>query len=413
VKPLNRAVTAIPPSGIRRFFELAARRPDVISLGIGEPDFVTPWRVREAAIYAVERGHTTYTANSGTPTLRSLIAEDFRRRYGVSYDPGSEVVVTSGVSEALDLALRAIVEPGDEVIVFDPCYVSYGPCVAMAGGRPVAVRTHAANRFVIEPEHAERSITSATKAMLLCSPGNPTGAVQPREVLGELVRIAQAHDLYLISDEIYARLVYRAAHTCVAALDGAWDRTVLLNGLSKSMAMTGWRVGFACAPRPVAEAMLKIHQYTALCAPHVSQMAAIEAIRHGDGETDRMVAAYDIRRRYLASALSDVGLDCPEPDGAFYAFPSIAATGMSSEEFAGRLLDEAGVAVVPGSVFGPSGEGHVRCSYAAPFPVLEQAVERIRQFMQRTREMNRPEATEQLCPGKARVVAQREQVPCP
>ncbi|MBM3493107.1 MAG: aminotransferase class I/II-fold pyridoxal phosphate-dependent enzyme [Armatimonadetes bacterium] len=359
---------------------MAAGRPDVISLGIGEPDFVTPWRIREAAIYAVERGHTTYTANSGAPLLREMIAEDCQTREGLDYDPKSEIVVTSGVSEALDIALRAIVEPGDEVLLFEPCYVSYGPCVTMAGGRPVAAPTRADRGFVVDPADAARLITPATKAMLICSPGNPTGAVQPAHVLEALVRLAVEHDLYLISDEIYSRLVYGATHTCVAALDGARERTVLLNGLSKSMAMTGWRVGYACAPLPIAELMLKIHQYTALCAPHVSQMAAIEALRSGDSETERMVAAYDVRRRYLASALNDAGLACPAPDGAFYVFPSIEATGLTSEAFAARLLDEAHVAVVPGSVFGASGEGHVRCSYAAPFPVLEQAVERIRHF---------------------------------
>ncbi len=380
MRPLNRAVAAIPPSGIRRFFDLAAGRPDVISLGIGEPDFVTPWRVREAAIYAVEHGHTTYTANSGIGELRELIAKHCRARDGVSYNPETEVIVTSGVSEALDLALRAVVEPGDEVIVFEPCYVSYGPCVTIAGGAPVAVATRGEDGFTISPGAAASAITPRTKAMLICSPGNPTGAVQPAHVLSRLMEIAIERDLYVISDEIYSRLVYGCEHTCVAGLPGARERTILLNGLSKSMAMTGWRVGYACAPEPIASLMLKIHQYTALCAPHVSQMAAIEALRNGDDETDRMVAAYDVRRRYLSSALTDAGLPCPLPDGAFYVFPSIEPTGLRSDEFAERLLNEVGVAVVPGSVFGPSGEGHVRCSYAAPFPVLEQAVSRIRHF---------------------------------
>ncbi len=380
MRPLNRAVAAIPPSGIRRFFDLAAARPDVISLGIGEPDFVTPWRIREAAIYAVEQGHTTYTANSGIPELRRLIARYCDARDGVTYNPDNEIVVTAGVSEALDLALRAITEQGDEVILFEPCYVSYGPCVTIAGSVPVAVSTRAEEGFAIAPDRVRAAITSRTKAILLCSPGNPTGAVQPGPILKQLVDIAVEHDLYVISDEIYSRLVYGVPHTCVAGIPGARERTILLNGLSKSMAMTGWRVGYACAPEPITSLMLKIHQYTTLCAPHVSQMAAIEALRNGEAETEKMVAAYDVRRRYLSSALTDAGLPCPAPDGAFYVFPSIEPTGLRSDEFAERLLEEAGVAVVPGSVFGPSGEGHVRCSYAAPFPALEQAVRRIRQF---------------------------------
>jgi aminotransferase len=392
VKPLNAAVASIPPSGIRRFFDLAAGRPEVISLGIGEPDFVTPWRIREAAIYAVEHGHTTYTANSGRPELRRLITEYCRFTDGVTYDPDTEVIVTSGVSEALDLALRAILNPGDEVLVFEPCYVSYAPCVTMAGGTPVLIATHAEDGFMIRPEAAARAVTPQTKAMLICSPGNPTGAVQPEPVLQALMDIAIRHDLYVISDEIYSRLVYSGKHVCMAALPGARERTVLLNGLSKSMAMTGWRVGYVCAPEALVAMMLKIHQYTALCAPHVSQMAAVEALSNGDGETARMVAAYDVRRRYLVSALNDAGLECDAPGGAFYVFPSVRRTGLSSEEFAERLLLEAAVAVVPGSVFGPSGEGHVRCSYAAPFPVLEQAVQRIRQFIQRLAAEGKPSA---------------------
>lgn len=380
MKPLNRVVASIPPSGIRRFFELASNRADVISLGIGEPDFVTPWRVREAAIYSIEKGYTTYTANAGTRELRNLIAEHYRERYGASYDPDSQIVVTSGVSEALDIALRALVEPGDEIIVFEPCYVSYGPCVTMAGGTPVMVPTASSDGFIVDPDRVRRHVTSRTKAMLICSPGNPTGAVQPPDVVEALAEIAIQNDLYILADDIYAQLVYGVRHASFAELEAVADRTVILNGLSKSMAMTGWRVGFVCAPEPVAALMLKIHQYTALCAPHTSQMAAAEALRNGEGETRRMVAAYDVRRRYLVSALNDAGLPCALPDGAFYVFPSVAPTGLSSEVFAERLLTEAGVAVVPGSVFGPSGEGHVRCSYAAPFPVLEQAVERIRQF---------------------------------
>ncbi len=380
MKPLNRTVSAIPPSGIRRFFDLASSMPDVISLGVGEPDFVTPWSVRETAIYAIERGYTTYTSNAGLSELRQLIAEDVLRVDGVSYDPETEILVTVGVSEGLDLALRALLETGDEVILFDPCYVSYAPCIRIAGGEPVFVRTSAADGFRIDPGEVARCVTSRTKAMLICSPGNPTGALQPPDVLRELARIAVEHDLYVIADEIYSRLVYEAPRQCIASMDGARDRTVLLNGLSKSHAMTGWRIGYMCAPEPISGTMLKIHQYTTLCAPHISQMAAIEALRNGYAESAAMVEEYDRRRRYLVRELNGMGLPCLLPDGAFYAFPSVEPTGLSSETFATRLLQEAGVAVVPGDVFGPAGEGHVRCSFAASFDLLEQAVARMRQF---------------------------------
>lgn len=380
MKPLNRTVSAIPPSGIRRFFDLASSMPDVISLGVGEPDFVTPWSVREAAIYAVERGYTTYTSNAGLSELRQLIAEDVLRVDGVSYDPETEILVTVGVSEGLDLALRALLETGDEVILFDPCYVSYAPCIRIAGGEPVFVRTSAADGFRIDPGEVARCVTSRTKAMLICSPGNPTGALQPPDVLRELARIAVEHDLYVIADEIYSRLVYEAPRQCIASMDGARDRTVLLNGLSKSHAMTGWRIGYLCAPEPISGTMLKIHQYTTLCAPHISQMAAVEALRNGCAESAAMVEEYDRRRRYLVRELNGMGLPCLLPDGAFYAFPSVEPTRLSSEMFATRLLQEAGVAVVPGDVFGPAGEGHVRCSFATSFELLEQAVARMRQF---------------------------------
>lgn len=394
MKSLNRAVAAIPPSGIRRFFDLAAAMPDAISLGVGEPDFVTPWSVREAAIYAMERGHTTYTANAGILELRRMIAAMVQRRDGVGYDPATEVLVTVGVSEALDLALRTILEPGDEVILFEPCYVSYGPCVSICGGEPVAVPTSASTGFVIDPEAVEARVTARTKAILVCSPNNPTGAVQPAPVLEALVALACRHDLYLLSDEIYSRLVYSSAgsltddpvrHCCVAGLPGARERTVLLNGLSKSHAMTGWRIGYVCAPEPLCSAMLKIHQYTTLCAPHVSQMAAMEAIAAGDRDSDRMVREYDRRRAFLVRELNAMGLNCPSPQGAFYAFPSVASTGLTSEPFAEALLREEKVAVVPGKVFGPSGEGHVRCSFAASYEMLEQAVDRMRQFAERHR----------------------------
>jgi len=375
----------LPPSGIRRFFDLAAARSDVISLGVGEPDFVTPWHVREAAIYAMERGRTTYTANAGLLELRQLIADRVLREDGVPYDPACEVLVTVGVSEGLDLALRTLLAPGDEVLLFEPCYVSYDPCVRLAGGVPVAVPTSADNGFVIDPHATERAVTPRTKAILLCSPGNPTGAVQPLEVLRALVALAVEYDLYLISDEIYSRLVYGVERTCVAALPRARERTVLLNGLSKSHAMTGWRLGYVCAPEPIAAQMLKVHQYTALCAPHVSQSAAIEALGNGHDSIAIMVTEYERRRNYFVRELNAMGFPCNMPDGAFYVFPSIRSTGMTSQAFAEALLDEAGVAVVPGHVFGPSGEGHVRCSIAASFDVLEQAVDRMRPFARKHR----------------------------
>jgi len=374
-------VAACPPSGIRRFFDIAASMDDVISLGVGEPDYVTPWRVREAGIEALERGLTTYTSNAGLPELRDAICEDLDRRYGVSYRPDGECLITSGVSEGLDLALRVLLEPGDEVLIPEPCYVAYGPCVAFAGGTPVYVPTSSADGFRLHADAVEVAVTPRTKAILIGSPANPTGAVQDREDLAALVGVAVRHDLYLISDEIYERLSYTAAHTCLASLPGAADRTVLLGGFSKAHAMTGWRVGFLCAPAPVAELAGRIHQYTMLCAAHVSQAAAVEALRGGEADVRQMVADYDRRRRLFVTGLRDIGLDCPEPGGAFYAFPSIARTGLTSQEFAERLLLAEHVAVVPGDVFGASGEGHVRCCYATALPQLEEALTRMGRFV--------------------------------
>jgi aminotransferase len=387
VKELNTVIAACPPSGIRRFFDIAAEMDDVISLGVGEPDFVTPWRVREAGIYALEQGYTTYTSNAGLPRLRELICADLAKRYGADYDPGSECLITTGVSEGLDLALRVLLNPGDEVIVPEPCYVAYEPCVAFAGGTPVRVPTRADDGFAVDAEVVAGAITPRTKAILIGSPANPTGAVQPRAALEALVRLAEQHDLYLISDEIYDRLTYTGGHTCLGTLPGARERTVLLGGFSKSHAMTGWRVGWICAPAPVAELAVRVHQYTMLCAPHVSQLAAVEALSAPDDEVDAMVADYDRRRRVFVKGLRETGLDCPEPGGAFYAFPSIRSSGMDSETFAERLLHAEHVAVVPGNVFGPSGEGHIRCSYATALPLLEEALVRIERFL-RTSQQN-------------------------
>jgi aminotransferase len=381
VRPLNHTITACPPSGIRKFFDIAAEMDDVISLGVGEPDFVTPWRVREAGIYALERGYTTYTSNAGLPRLRELICADLATRYGADYDPGAECLITTGVSEGLDLALRVLLNPGDEVIVPEPCYVAYEPCVAFGGGVPVRVATRAEDGFAIDAAAVEAAITPRTKAVLIGSPANPTGAVQPVAALRALVRLAEKHDLYLISDEIYDRLTYDGVHTCLGAVPGARERTVVLGGFSKAQAMTGWRVGWICAPAPVAELCVRVHQYTMLCAPHVSQIAAVEALSAADGDVREMVADYDRRRRVFVKGLREIGLDCPEPGGAFYAFPSIRGSGLDSETFAERLLKAESVAVVPGNVFGPSGEGHIRCSYATALPQLEEALVRIDRFL--------------------------------
>ncbi|MBO0848808.1 MAG: aminotransferase class I/II-fold pyridoxal phosphate-dependent enzyme [Pseudonocardia sp.] len=381
MKPLNSVITACPPSGIRRFFDIAAQREDVISLGVGEPDFVTPWRVREAGIYALEHGATTYTSNAGLPRLRELICAELSTRYRVNYAPDGECVITAGVSEGLDLALRVLLEPGEEVIVPEPCYVAYRPCVSFAGGVPVAVATDAEDGFRVRVEAIEAAVTERTKAVLIGSPANPTGAVQTREDLAALAALAERHDLYLVADEIYDRLTYTGAHTCLASLPGARERTVLLGGFSKAHAMTGWRVGYLCAPRPVAELCLRMHQYTMLCAPHVSQLAAVEALAAGGGDVAQMIADYDRRRRVFVKGLREIGLDCPEPGGAFYAFPSIRSSGLGSEAFAERLLRAEGVAVVPGHVFGASGEGHIRCSYATALPLLEEALERMARFL--------------------------------
>ena len=383
MKPLSKVVGGLPASGIRRFFDLVAEMDDVISLGVGEPDFVTPEPFRRAAVDAILSGRTSYTSNYGMLELREAVATYQKRLYDNEYDPRREVLVTVGVSEALDIAFRALLDPGDEVLVPEPCYVSYGPCVAFAGGVAVSVPTRAENGFAVLTDQLAELITPRTKALVLSFPTNPTGAVMDRDSLQRVVDFAVEHDLWLISDEIYDRLCYDAPHVCVASLSGARERTILLNGLSKAHAMTGWRIGYACAPAPVIELMMKVHQYTIMCAPIASQIAAIEALLHGEDAVAEMVADYNRRRRLFVDGLNRIGMDCPLPGGAFYAFPSIRRFGLDAEVFSERLLREERVLVVPGPVFGPGGIGHVRCCYATATEKLEEAVVRMGRFVSR------------------------------
>ena len=376
-------IKELPPSGIRRFFDIAATMKDVISLGIGEPDFVTPEPIIEAGIASLRRGETHYTSNSGILELREALAEHLERLYGVRYDPEKEILITVGVSEALHLALLTVVEPGDEVIVVEPCFVSYKPGVVFAGGVPVVVSATLENNFEVTAAQIEEKVTPRTKALLIGYPNNPTGAVMSRDKLLEIAKVAEKHDLLVISDEIYDRLVYGVKHTCFASLPGMWERTVLLGGFSKAYAMTGWRIGYACAPADILSQIRKVHQYAIMCAPTTSQVAALEALRNGEEYVQQMVAEYDRRRRLIVEGLNSIGLKCFEPKGAFYAFPSIEATGLSSEEFSEKLLYEEKVAVVPGNAFGECGEGFVRCSYATAYEKIEQALERMERFVKR------------------------------
>ncbi len=376
-------VKSIPPSGIRKFFDLVAEMDDVISLGVGEPDFVTPWHIREACIYSLEKGFTSYTSNFGLLELRELISKSIRKDYNVDYNPISEILVTTGVSEASDLAFRAIINPGDEVIIPEPCYVSYKPSVFLAGGEPVAVPTYQENEFRVTADQIEKSITKKTKALVLSYPNNPTGAVMRKNDLTEIANVVIENDLVVISDEVYGKLIYEGNHTCLSSVSGMRERSIILNGFSKSHAMTGLRIGYATGSEELIGAMTKIHQYAMLCAPITAQMGAIEALKNGDGEMKKMVREYDRRRRLIVSGLNRLGLDCFEPKGAFYAFPSIKSTGMTSEEFAGRLLKEQKVAVVPGDVFGECGAGYLRCSYATSREELVEALARIEAFIEK------------------------------
>lgn len=378
---LSRVVTSLPPSGIRRFFDIAAKMQDVVSLGVGEPDFVTPWSIREEAIYSLEHGQTSYTSNYGLLELRVAIADHLSRLYNVRYDAETEVLVTVGVSEGLDVAMRAILNPGDEVVVPEPCYVSYKPCVTLAGGTPITVRTTSDTNFCLTPEQIEAVRTPKLKAILLGYPSNPTGATIPLPAVQRIVDYARQHNLIILSDEIYDRLVYEGSHTCVASLPGARERTILLNGFSKAYAMTGWRIGYVCAPKQILSAMVKIHAYTMLCAPITGQKAALEALRNGNNAVEDMVMQYNQRRRLIVDGLNSIGLTCHMPQGAFYAFPKITSTGLDAETFAERLLFDQKVAVVPGTAFGAGGEEHIRCSYATSTRNIELAIERIGAFM--------------------------------
>ena len=375
-------VRDMPRSGIRDFFDIVSTRKDVISLGIGEPDFVTPWRIREAAMFALDRGATTYTSNRGLLKLRQAIARYVAQAFQVSYDPETEILITVGVSEALDLAIRALVEPGDEVIYHEPCYVSYGPEIALAHATPVAVETRMADGFRLTGQQVAARVTPRTKALLLNFPTNPTGATLRRADLESLAEVARRHDLIVLADEIYSELTYEGERGSIAALPGMKERTIFLHGFSKGWAMTGFRLGYACAPPELSEAMMKIHQYTMLCAPILSQEAACEALR-SPRETEEMRLAYEQRRNLICSALREMGLPCFKPQGAFYIFPSIAHLGLTSKEFALRLLDEENVACVPGSAFGACGEGYLRCAYATDIEEIKEAMARLAAFVKR------------------------------
>jgi aminotransferase len=378
---LNKVVKAMPPSGIRKFFDLASEMEGAISLGVGEPDFVTPWHVREACIYSLESGNTHYTSNKGMPELRESVCDQVHKDLKLDYDPGEEILITTGVSEAVDLAFRATLNPGDEAVVPEPCYVAYTPDIILAGGVPRTVPTKLADEFRVQPEEIASAITDKTRAMLLSYPNNPTGAIMTRADLEDLADVVVESDLLVISDEVYAKLSYSGNHASFAQLEGMKERTLILNGLSKSHAMTGWRIGYALGDPALVGAMTKVHQYTMLCAPTMAQVAALEAIQKGDEEMLHMRHEYDLRRRMFVSGLNRIGMNCFEPRGAFYAFPSVQGTGLSSEEFAERLLKEQKVAVVPGNVFGPSGEGFLRCSYATSREELIEALDRMETFL--------------------------------
>jgi aminotransferase len=384
--PLSDVVVNIKPSGIRKFFDIVSEMKDAISLGVGEPDFDTPWHIRDEGIYSLEKGKTFYTSNSGTKELRQEIAVYLRRRFDLQYNPTDEIIVTVGGSEAIDLCFRAMLNPGDEVLIPQPSYVSYEPCAILAGAKPVIIPLQEENEFRLTAAELEAAITDKTKLLVLPFPNNPTGAIMERSDLEEIAKVVEDHDLFILSDEIYAELTYKEDHVTIASFPGMWERTILINGFSKAYAMTGWRLGYACGPADILQQMLKIHQFAIMCAPTTSQYAAIEALRRGDEDVVEMRTAYNQRRRYLLHAFQEMGLSCFEPFGAFYVFPCIKEFGMTSEEFATKFLEEEKVAVVPGTAFGDSGEGYLRISYAYSLENLKIAMGRLERFVRNLRE---------------------------
>ncbi|MBN3523068.1 aminotransferase class I/II-fold pyridoxal phosphate-dependent enzyme [Paenibacillus apiarius] len=383
---INPLVRDIPPSGIRKFFDMANASKDIITLGVGEPDFCTPWHVREACVYSLERGRTKYTSNAGMPELREAIAEYLHDSFQITYNPADEILVTVGGSEAIDLALRTLVSPGDEIMIPEPCYISYSPIVSIGGGVAVGIETSAENQFKLTAEALKAKLTPKSKVLILCYPSNPTGGIMTYEDWLPIAKVVEEHDLIVISDEIYAELTYDQKHVSFASVPGMKDRTIVVSGFSKAFAMTGWRMGYACGHKEIIAAMLKIHQYTVMCAPIMGQVAALEALKNGHEEKAQMVESYNQRRRLVVKGFREIGLDCHEPQGAFYAFPSIQSTGLTSEQFAHRLLFEAKVAAVPGDVFGLGGEGFIRCSYATSVAQLNEALDRMGRFLDKMKQ---------------------------
>ena len=381
--PLSSKVTELQPSGIRKFFDIVTEMKDAISLGVGEPDFDTPWHIREEGIYSLEKGKTVYTSNSGLKELREEICKYLDRRFGLNYDPYKETVVTVGGSEAIDIAFRSMLDDGDEVLIPQPCFVSYLPCAKLAGGVPVVIDLKEENEFRLTPEELLAAITDKTKVLILAFPGNPTGAIMTRKDLEAIAKVVIEKDIFVISDEIYSELSYADEHVSIASLPGMRERTVVINGFSKSYAMTGWRLGYACGPKEIIEQMTKVHQYAIMCAPTTSQYAAVEALKNGDPDVAEMREAYNNRRRFVVSSLREMGLSCFEPLGAFYVFPCIKGFGLTSDEFATRLLKEEKLAVVPGTAFGDCGEGYIRISYAYSIEQLKTALERLKNFVER------------------------------
>ncbi len=377
---INEKVKSIPPSGIRKFFDLISQTEGVISLGVGEPDFVTPAHIRKACYESLEKGHTMYTSNYGLFELRQAVSK-YLTKFDLEYNPENEILITVGVSEAIDLALRAVVSAGDEVLIPDPSYVSYVPSVILAGGNPIPLRTYAKDNFKLTAAELKNKITPKSKVLILTFPNNPTGAIMTKEDLEPIAQIVEEHNLIVISDEVYGELTYTGQHFSFAALPGMWERTITLNGFSKAFAMTGWRIGYAAAPKEILSALVKIHQYTMLCAPIMGQKAALEALTNGEEEMKKMVASYNKRRQLIVNGLREIGLECFEPQGSFYVFPSVKNTGLTSEEFSEKLLIEEKVAVVPGNAFGESGEGFIRCCYAASVDNIKEALVRMNRFL--------------------------------